>query len=199
MHPHIPALVDPMFDAPAPVLFNAYKHHASALRRRVAAAAAGGNPALDDLADELVVIGTELMDLYVGTLTPAAVAGEVLADLDANGRLALPDFRRWVDAAGGFSVLDASDGSRWVLRAGDEGGRYVHLHPGRWSPHTLRVRANVLKTAVLALAYAAVHGGDALDRPLLNAVRADFLGLAPLGRDPNTAEGLGEVIAALRG
>ena len=43
------------------------------------------------------------------------------------------------------------DGSAWVLRQGEEGGRYVHVHPGRRTPPTLRVRATVLKTAVMAL------------------------------------------------
>src|SRR5687768_4486554 len=49
-------------EIPTPVLFNPWKHHAGALRARIADAAA--NAALDDLAAGLVVVGTELMDLY---------------------------------------------------------------------------------------------------------------------------------------
>jgi hypothetical protein len=85
-----------------------------------------------------------------------------------------------------------------VLRHGEEEGRYVHLHPGRWVPQTRRVRANVLKTAVLALAWVGVHGGDPLDLAVLNRVRQQYLGLAPVGR-LLPEQGLGEAIALLGG
>ena len=49
---------------------------------------------------------------------------------------------------------------------GDD-ARYVHVHPARYSPESRRVRANVLKTAVMALAVVKVHGGDPTDRALL--------------------------------
>ena len=90
------------------------------------------------------------------------------------------------------------DTSRWVLRAGDEDDRFVHVHPARYSPFTIRVRANVLTTAVMALAYTGLHGGDPLSRPVVNAVRRDYLGLAPVGRDPSADEGIGSVIELLR-
>jgi hypothetical protein len=64
---------------------------------------------------------------------------------------------------------------------------------------TCRVNANVLKTAVMALAYAAVRGGDPLDVALVNCVRRDYLGLAPLGRDLANDRGVGQVIHVLRG
>src|SRR5947209_775435 len=153
------------WEAPAPVLFNAWKHHAGFLRQRVGEAVAAGALALDALARQLVVIGTELMDLYTGRLSPALIAGGVAAQLRAEHRLGLEAFRAWVTAEGGYRVLTfPEDASRWVLRLGDEAGRYVHVHPGRWAPHTRRVRANVLKTAVLAVAHAGVFGGDPRSR-----------------------------------
>ena len=102
-------------------------------------------------------------------------------------------------AADAYRVLTfPEEGSRWVLRMGDEAGRYVHVHPGRWSPATLRVRANVLKTAVMVLAYAAAYGGDPLDRALVNRVRGEFLGLAPVGKDLAGEQGIGRIIDVLR-
>src|SRR5436305_5348976 len=139
------------WEVPSPVLFNTWKHHAGALRARIREVAADG-AALRELAARMVVIGTELMDLYIGRLTPPEIAARVLADLKAAGRLALGTYRSWVEGQGGYAVLTfPEDGSRWVLRLGDEGDRYVHVHPGRWSPATLRVRANVPKTAVMVL------------------------------------------------
>jgi hypothetical protein len=187
------------FDVPPPVLFNPWKHHAGALRRRVAEAARAGPSALAGLAPQLLVIGTELMDLYTGPLEPAAVAAGVIDQLRGEGRLAAGAYREWLEGNRGYRVLTLpADASAWVLRFGDEGGRYVHVHPGRSTPNTRRVRANVLKTAVMALAYAGAHGGDPLDVALINRARRDYLGLAPV---PALADegGLGAVIEELRG
>src|SRR5262249_49932960 len=90
------------------------------------------------------------------------------------------------------------DNSRWVLRLGDEADRYVHVHPARWAPETLRVRANVLKTAVLVLAYVGIHGGDPLDLTVLNEVRRQFLGRWPLGKVAAGDQGIAAVLDALR-
>lgn len=184
------------WDAPSPVLFNTWKHHAGALRHRIAEAIRSG--ALPDLAGELVVIGSKLMDLYVGRFSPAQVGRLTLAALERDGRLALDAFHVWVTSQGGYSMIDLEDGSRWVLRVADDEERYVHLHPGRWAPQTRRVRANVLKTAIMTLAHTGLYGGDPLDRELVNRVRGRYLALSPVGRDLDGDQGVGEVIELLR-
>ena len=60
------------WDVPQPVLLNVWKHHAGAIRQRIQQAIQGGDAALGEMADQLLVMGTELMDLYIGKLTPAA-------------------------------------------------------------------------------------------------------------------------------
>jgi len=184
-------------ELPFPVLLNGWKHHAGFLRQRIVLAAAGGEAGLEDLAGQLVVIGTALMDLYTGQLAPAEIGDRVLAALKVDNRLSLDAYRAWVQAAGGYQVLAfPEDASRWVLRLGDETGRYVHVHPGRWSPATLRVRANVLKTAVMLLAHAAAHGGS-LDVARINRVRQRYLALSPIGALAGD-QGLRGVIDLLR-
>jgi hypothetical protein len=180
-------------EVPPPILLNTWKHHAGAIRQNIAEIVQSGAPGLDRLPEYLRVIGTDLMDLYTGSLAPAEIGEQIVAELCASGHL-LPDvYRQWLHEAGGFRLLTlAGDNSRWVLRSGAEEVRYVHIHPGRGSPQARRVRANVLKTAILVLAYASVHGGDPLDVSLINLVR-QRLGLAPLSK--LTAErGLSEVI-----
>jgi hypothetical protein len=182
-----------------PVLFNAHKHHAGFLRDRVRRAVAAGPDALPALAGELVVVGSKLMDLYHGPFAPGEIADKVMGDLAKAKRGTPSQFRAWVEAGGGYRLIEfPEDTSQWVLRAGDEDDRFVHLHPARYSPFTIRVRANVLTTAVMALAYTGLHGGDPLSRPVVNAVRRDYLGLAPVGRDPSGDEGIGSVIELLR-
>jgi hypothetical protein len=189
--------LDSDFVVPSPILFNPYKHHAGALRRRIARAAAEGEAGLPALAAELVVIGSELMDLYTGSATPASIGATFLGQLETTGRLEPAEYRAWL-AGKGYDLLDLpEDGSRWVFRVAD-GERYVHLHPGRWVPQTMRVRANVLKSAVMVLACAAVRGGDPLAKRVVNTARVEFLGLSPVGGKLSTDQGLGEVLSALR-
>lgn len=81
---------------------------------------------------------------------------------------------------GGYQAISLNDGSRWILRQGEREGRYVHSHPARWSPQTRRVRANVLKTAILALALAGIRGADPAEVAVINNARREFLGLSPI-------------------
>ena len=187
-----------VWEAPVPVLLNAWKHHAAFLRRQVGEASAAGDAGLDALAANLVVVGTELMDLYTGQFTPAEIAAKVLDELKTKGLMVPASYRAWLAESGGYAVTTfAEDSSRWVLRMGDEDGRYVHVHPARWAPQTRRVRANVMKTAAMLLAHAGVHGGDPCDLARANAVRQKYLGLAPIGRKLSADEGLGLVLDLL--
>ena len=166
---------------------------------RIRATIAAGPTALDDLANHLVVVGTELMDLYLGDLSPRDIGKRILTQLRSDNRLSLNVYRDWIAAGLGYRMLTlADDNSQWVLRMGDEADRYVHVHPARWGPQTCRVKANVLKTAVMILAYTGVHGGDPLNVALVNQVRRDYLKLAPLGRELLSDRGIGQTINLLR-
>lgn len=183
-----------------PVLFNTWKHHAGALRARIEQTAAGGPAALDAMGRRLAVLGTRLMDLYTGAEMPRDLSAWLIDELRRIDRLTPERFHAWVLEGDDYVLFThPADGSRWVLRMGELADRHVHLHPGRRSPHTVRVRANVLKTAFLALVHVRIHGGDPLDRDLLNVVRRDRLGLSPLGSDPVEEAGLGAALALLDG
>src|SRR5262249_40758121 len=78
------------------VLLNTWKHHAAALRFHIHEAARTSDSGLDALAGQLVVIGTELMDLYTGQLTPAEVGVRIVSTLQADARLELTAYRAWL-------------------------------------------------------------------------------------------------------
>jgi hypothetical protein len=188
-----------LLDAPHPVLLNSWKHHAAVLRLRIRRTIGIGPAALDDLAGNLVVIGTELMDLYLGTLSPRAIGEGLLAELRRDGHVSLDAYRAWIADNRGYRVQSLpADGTEWVLRLGDATGRWMHVHPARWTPKTCRVKANVLKTAVMILAYTGIHGGDPMDLALVNQVRCKYLELAPLGRGLAGDQGIGQTINLLR-
>ncbi len=182
---------------PHPALLNTWKHHAGWLRWRVGRAASGGEAAVAELARELVVIGNRLMDLYTGPLTPADVGREALARLEATGLQAYEPLSASLATQNGYTLLTLSDGSAWTIRLGPADGRFVHLHPGRWTTNTMRVQANTLKSAIMAHAFAQLTGREPTDQDVLNAARMAYLNLLPVRR-LDADGGLGAVVAALR-
>jgi hypothetical protein len=185
-------------EAPVPVLFNSWKHHAGFLKNRIQETISLGKDSLPDLAKSLIVIGAELMDLYYGPLTPQEIGIAVIDQLKSEVRFEIEPFREWVSSSGHYVVYTLNqDHSRWVLRLGEEDHRYLHVHPGRWVPQTCRVRANVLKTAIMMLAHTGIHGGDPFNLGLVNYVRGTYLNLSPIGKKLNGDEGIGSIIDLL--
>ena len=87
---------------------------------------------------------------------------------------------KWVAGQGEYAMFALPDNSKWTIRLGPADGRYLHLHPGRWVPHTMRVQANTLKSAVMAHAHAKLVGADATDLAVVNEARKRYLGMLPV-------------------
>jgi hypothetical protein len=179
-----------------PVLLNTWKHHAGWIRWRVGRAAEAGGEGVAALVAEMAVVGHRLMDLYTGSLAPAEIGDHVTRSLRAAGRLEFDALSAWLKAQDEFSLIELPDGSKWTIRLGPADGRYLHLHPGRWVPHTVRVQANTLKSAAVAHAHARLTGRVPTDLAVVNEARQKYLGLLPV-RELTGDGGLGAVIAAL--
>ncbi|MBC9915238.1 hypothetical protein [Chitinophaga varians] len=126
---------------------------------------------ITDLPAALQKIGTSQMDMYTGALAVEVIFEEVTAQLTAQGIFLPAAFAAWVAARDGYVEVTLSDTSRWVLRLSDNPEQYIHLHPGRYSPHSLRIKAAALKTAMAykAAADSGLLSGELL--PDINAVR----------------------------
>lgn len=181
---------------PHPVLFNTWKHHAAWARYRINRAVAGGPHGVAALPTELLVVGTRLMDVYTGTYTPAEVGRQLLARLDHRGFADYDSLAAWLGTQNHWATLDLPDGSVWALRLGPAGGRYVHLHPGRWSPHTVRATANTIKSAVMAVAVGRLTGRAPLSLDVVNEARTQYLGMLPV-RELTADAGLGSAVRLL--
>jgi hypothetical protein len=188
-----------ILEVPAPVLMNPWKHHARFLQRRINQLILEGVRSLEHLPTELLVLGHGLMDLYLGEILPHAIASTIIDQLNRDDHFELERYYSWIDLNGGYRVLELEDTSKWVMRCGDDADRYLHVHPGRWSPLTCRVRANAIKTAIVALTLAGIQGTDPTDIDVINKARVEYLDLSPVGKDVNESEGLGAVIRLLRG
>lgn len=185
-------------ELPFPALLNCWKHHAGWVRARIRLAARDGDAGVAALPRELLAVGTRLMDFYTGALAPGEIADDVFALLRAREALAFDPLSEWLAGCDGYAVLEVRDGSRWTVRLGPRDGRFVHLHPARRSARTMRVHANALRTAVMALAHAARTGRAATELEVVNEARERYLALEPL-TEVCAPGGLGAVLAALEG
>jgi hypothetical protein len=92
-----------------------------------------------------------------------------------------------------FKTITLSDDSLWILKYYNNELRYVHPFPSRYSPHSFRVKANTLKSAVL---YVIFVGKDYVTEDDLNLARA-IGGLSPV-KEVADAEAITEMIEMLR-
>ena len=161
---------------PPPFIFNVQKHHAGALYDFVQAY----DQPLEQLHQELLTIGSALMDLYYGPLSVPQICAETTLILQKDNRWEKQAFYSWLKSNDGFQALTLSDDSTWVLRWGEDPQRHIHIHPGRYSPTTMRIKAGTLLTAIGIAIYRKTNPGQAIDRALLNQIRSTYLKLSPV-------------------
>jgi hypothetical protein len=166
-------------DIPEPVLFNCWKHHAGFIKSRIKEFKENHRNDPENIRKEILLIGGSLMDLYLGELTPAEIARSITTYLDLRKVTGMRSYREWLGGEGrDFREVEIEDHSGWTLRLGEKKERYIHIHPSRYSPHTIRVRSSSLKSAIL---FCALHDGETENILAdINRVRKEFLNLPPL-------------------
>jgi hypothetical protein len=95
-----------------------------------------------------------------------------------------------------YQLVKLKDKSIWTLGLGADAERYVHIHPGRYSPHTIRVKATTLKTAILVLCSEIIGEIKTIETQTINQIRKRYLDEPPL-KSFSTASGLGRLIDLL--
>jgi len=187
--------LDPNQLLPPPILLNCLKHHLGYIKFRLDYRS-GKEENIKAFSEELLLIGHSQLDLYLGSLTPAEIGDLISRRLKANDCFTLARYKSWITQAGSdYQILELPDTSRWAFRLG-KNARYIHLHPGRYSPHTLRVKALSLKTAILAALYGTLNRLDPFDLDLINQVRQVHLKASPIKR-LRKEDGLGRILAFL--
>ncbi len=176
-----------VYGASPPILFHPLKHHLGWIRSFMAAYYSFCAEDNLELMAKLRTIGRSQMDLYTGTLDVPDVAGEILAYLHSCRLHEKVAYKQWLDQGAGYQSVSLSDQSSWVLRWGTNEGRYVHIHPARYSPHTIRVKAGALRTAIairIALKQNLIQAEDVFS---MNQIRKEWLDLPPVKSLPQTA------------
>jgi hypothetical protein len=187
--------MDYIVHIPEPIMFNPLKHYLAFIREFVSSRTLAINdPRLKELSRELKHIGTCVMDIYTGNLSQESIFKEILEFLEINNLKAKEKYKEW--AGTGFDdyrIIPLSDTSQWTLKYNNHETRYVHIFPARSSPHSFRIKANTLKSAIL---YIIIFGKDFISDDDLNAARA-LAGLSPV-REAADAEAVTEMIDILR-
>ncbi|MGM0620277.1 MAG: hypothetical protein ACQETJ_04470 [Bacteroidota bacterium] len=162
---------------PVPVTFNPYKHHSGFLLQQLKT---WQSKEWHEVTDELKSMGNNLIDLYYGKLTVSGICNECLTYFEIQSIYSPEKFLEWLPPKE-YRKIELSDTSLWVIKEGINNRRYIHIHPAKNSPFTLRVRAATLKTVIaLKIQEYKLSKTPVFDLQNVNYVRINYLGLSPL-------------------
>jgi hypothetical protein len=134
------------------------------------------------------------MDLYFGGYSPLKISEQILDLLHQNKIFLREKYRNWLSKDGrDYQLIELKDNSIWTLRLGENPERYVHIHPGRYSPHTIRVKATTLKTAIFILNFERIRNLQTIEIEMVNQIRCKYLNEPPL-KSFSRASGLGRLL-----
>ncbi|MCU0456731.1 MAG: hypothetical protein MUE74_10545 [Bacteroidales bacterium] len=180
---------------PVPFQFNPLKHHFGYIRD-FASLWLSEETRIDKklLIKEVKRIGSSVMDVYTGSLSVQEICTGLRHFLESKGLCDQDAFSKWAGTSfSDFRTAELSDNSVWMLKFHNDAKRFVHLFPARLSPHSFRVKANTLKSAIL---YYILIGKDFVSGEDLNKARK-LLGLSPV-KTAADAEAITEMIEVLR-
>ena len=123
-----------------PVTFNPLKHHRNTILKFLEKAT------LEEMKELSDSICSNYIDVYTGELTPELICNAVIDTLKSNRIFQEENFNRWILETKGYRQLKLNDQSEWIIRKGNEPGRYIHIHPSKTGPFTLRFKGSTLKT-----------------------------------------------------
>lgn len=164
-------------EIPFPIQYNPYKHH---FRFLLTELAVWQNSNWSVTENAMLTIGNNLFDFYLGYLTPGQVCTASLNFFKTNNISTETDFYNWLDQSE-WKKITLHDESEWLIKRGNQAERYIHIHPAKFSQHTIRVRAATLKT-VLALCVHKIPIQKDMEINLqsVNQQRISFLKLSPI-------------------
>ena len=154
-----------------PFIFNRFKHHLQTVR------AALRDASRAQIEINLKQIGDSIMDLYTGDLAVERIFEEIAQQLIELNIYESTLYESFLKSNDNYFKLKISDGSEWVLLMGNDLKHFVHIHPARYSAHSMRVKATSWKTVIAARAFA--DADVEIDLNYLNQIRKK-IDLSPL-------------------
>ena len=187
-------VMEPGYSIPEPFQFNPLKHHLSYIREFTDDRLSEGGNSMSNIVKDIRHAGTSVMDIYTGSLRVNELLEAVMEFLVSKGLDDEESFSKWTGKNfKDFRLITLSDDSQWILKYHYDRRRYVHLFPSRLSPHSFRVKANTLKSAII---YIISTGKDFISSEDLNRSRK-LIGLSPV-KDTREVEAIINMIEILR-
>ncbi len=179
-----------------PILFNPWKHHLGFIKEKILQVK--NEIDLEEIRKNLLQIGDSQMDLYFGNLKLENIVDQIYSYIQSNNLTSKDKYQSWLttDLRNGYSQLTISDISIWTLRLGNEDKKYIHIHPSRYSPFTIRIKSIVLKTGILLFSYLNFQEGSYIDLSLINHLRKKYLNESSL-KALDFQKGLGKFLVFL--
>jgi len=175
-----------------PINLNCWKHHSGFIKEQMESVR--GIKKLEELIIYLLKIGESRMDLYFGGYSPLQISEQIVNYLHKNKSFLFEKYRNWLLKDGkDYQLVELKDKSVWTLRLGESPVRYVHIHPGRYSPYTVRVKATTLKTVILILYFERMGEFKTFETETINQIRKKYLNEPPL-KSFSKASGLGNLL-----
>jgi hypothetical protein len=181
-------IVDP------PINFNCWKHHAGFIKTQIVSIQSKDE--LEKLKTILLRIGESQMDLYYGNYSPMEISERIVTCLKEKKVFLSTRYKNWLNE-NEYKLINLFDKSVWTLRLGEDAEKYVHIHPGRYSPNTKRVKALTLKSAIFTLCCEKLCEPKLTGKELINHVRKIYLNEPPL-KSVSKESGLGRLLELLR-
>lgn len=180
---------------PPPIKLNCWKHHAGFIKEQISLLRAENE--LKQLTLILLKIGESQMDLYLGKYSPSELSNQIFNQLKSLRITSYYNYKNWLgEDEKKYKLINLNDQSVWTLRLGEDRERFVHIHPGRYSPHSRRVKSLTLKTVICILSWQKIYSLPAYDIDLVNMLRKKFLKAPPL-KSIKTESGLHRIIQIL--
>ena len=179
---------------PEPLLFNCWKHHLGFIKEELSIVRIKDEKDLKDFIKKLNVMGNSLSDLYTGLMSVQQIINHIIKNINELNVNDESSYKVWLHNENrDYKIIKLSDDSTWALRHGNEKKRYIHIHPARYSVHSIRVKSLSLKTASLLILWIKNFGGATEDIKLLNQLRFNYLEASPVKTVPPNS-GLGKII-----
>lgn len=166
------------------MLFNPLKHH---LLFQIHSILDEQSRTIDNFLRIKKFIGTGPMDLYTGEMPVPEIMNHCKMIANTENLFNAKAYKNWLRAESAdkdYRLLEFPDGSTWVFRLGKHPKRFMHIHPGRNSEKSIRIKPNTLKT-IIAIIF---EHGFMTEMPTIEQisnVREKYLELEPLDENEN--------------
>jgi hypothetical protein len=159
------------------IVFNPLKHYLPYIRSFVKTSIENFDPSA--VCNQLKLIGESQMDLYTGTLEVKNIFFQTIAFLHVAKVNDYQGFLDWIKNQDEFASYKLSDHSLWILRRGIDEKKFIHIHPGRHSTNTIRIKSGVLKSAIASIIWSTYYNKK-LSLSVVNEARIKLCYLPPI-------------------